>query len=286
MADGEIIVGDSTVGPSGFETVLLDYGTNGQLDGAFGSNGQVVTPLSSGGELAIATDGSIMAIGDDELLRYSAAGILEGTAVLSSGGSTGSPQTIAIDPSGTVLVAGTYSGGVFAARFNNDLTPDTTFNGTGFVFAASADNTIHGLTFLKLGSGSGLAFLANSFDAFGFVNTPNDLFVYDSSGQADPSVAGNVAASIADLTYIGATSEGRLLVSGTTSAGTGVLGQFTANGTPDTSFGTNGSDMYAAVGRLLVEPGPSTFDAEAGKILVVAGQVWRYTAAGNVDSTV
>jgi uncharacterized delta-60 repeat protein len=159
----------------------------GDLDPAFGNGGVVIVPnlraeapFDQATSVAIQPDGRILVAGQwgasspgptFAILRFNADGSpdptfgFEGTVSLSSGFAGGDEaHAIAIQPDGSIVVAGDFGsdGGLYRLQPNGDL--DTTFGGTGaVVVAAGGTSTINALAL----DDSGGTLFAGTNDASG-----------------------------------------------------------------------------------------------------------------------
>lgn len=143
--DGKIVAG----GVTGTEDrngggiyTLLRFNPDGSLDKTFGEDGIVSEPsLATLTRFAVQPDGKI--VGGDfrfSVVRHNPDGSVDksfgtnGVTKADFGGGDGAASSLALQPNGRVVVAGSigsHADSVFAlARFNPDGTPDTTF-GTG-----------------------------------------------------------------------------------------------------------------------------------------------------------
>lgn len=116
QGDGKIVIS----GRADTTAVTVRYDAAGSLDGSFGSNGAVVTPLgpdTGGGEgLALQSDGRILVAGGDNsdfiVLRYNPNGSSDGSfgvsgkATIDVSRSTDLAHAIVLDNSGRAIVAG------------------------------------------------------------------------------------------------------------------------------------------------------------------------------------
>jgi len=149
--DGKIVItGDNQSGDFG----LVRYNANGSLDTTFDGDGKVTVSVSAGSDvaysLAVQPDGKIVAAGpadgDFGLARLNTNGSPD-TAFDSDGvvttdfGGFDWASSVAILPDGKI-VAGGYGNGDFAvARYNNDGSLDTTFDGDGKVSTTILSST-------------------------------------------------------------------------------------------------------------------------------------------------
>jgi uncharacterized delta-60 repeat protein len=164
LPSGEILVsGGSSVGGTADPTGLARYLPNGSLDTSFGTGGKVILDESVGEGLARQPDGRLVLVGSIETLVSPATRRLfrvmrlnENGSVDSSFGTAGKVSTALSERGdvaravalrdGKIIVAGIASSQTnpdFAvARYNNDGTLDTTFNGDGLLtidFFSSSD---------------------------------------------------------------------------------------------------------------------------------------------------
>ena len=142
--DGKLVAGGYAVRSGRYQFALARYNPNGQLDGSFGSNGLVFTPMGAAEAgvraLALQPDGKLVAAGWIEgeqasawgLARYTPNGALdptfgqEGRLVIQVGERGGTAGALALQPDGRIVGAGTASDGeasVFAlTRLHGDNT--------------------------------------------------------------------------------------------------------------------------------------------------------------------
>ncbi len=168
LADGRIVVAGSTGSYGTADFALARYADDGTLDDTFGGSGIVTTTISSGNDvihgLAIQGDGKIVAVGeahgaadqDFAVARYDDDGSLDDTfgggdgIVLTpvDGDGSGSDVANAVvvdESSGKIIVAG-YGSAAFSfsemvlVRYDDDGTPDPSFNGDGIATANLSTN--------------------------------------------------------------------------------------------------------------------------------------------------
>jgi uncharacterized delta-60 repeat protein len=126
----------------------------GSLDLTFNGTGVVTTSISSGGDIgrsvALQPDGKIVVAGESgpylAVARYNSDGSLDttfnNTGVLTTPiGSSSGGNSVALQPNGKIVVAGSSFNGVnttkfVVVRYNNDGMLDPTFNGTGIVLTS------------------------------------------------------------------------------------------------------------------------------------------------------
>ncbi len=262
QSDGKIGVGGFTVtSTAGTDFAVARYNSNGSLDTSFGSGGAVLTNFSGTNDeilfaLAIQADGKIIA----------------------GGGSGTSPKDF----------------NFALARYNSNGSLDSSFGNNGLVLT----------DFLGFGLADSIQALALQSDgkiiAAGTTvmngSTLNEWAIarYNINGALDTSfgTAGKV------VTHVSATSndfmsgvvlqsDGKIVIAGY-SSGDFVLARYNTNGSPDTSFGTNGLVVTVSAGS--TEAVGSLALQEDGKI-VIAGTsgndfaVARYNSDGSLDTT-
>ena len=149
QADGKIVIaGGARVAPSDYDFAVVRYDPNGRLDTSFGGVGYVITPFTSGYDVATAVlvqpDGKIVAAGVANatpqathlaLARYKPDGTLDrrfdGDGKLEAP-DQGWGTSIAIQADAKLVVAD----GDGIARYNPNGNPDTTFGSKGKVVLA------------------------------------------------------------------------------------------------------------------------------------------------------
>ncbi|MBK9438372.1 MAG: VCBS repeat-containing protein [Chloracidobacterium sp.] len=150
QSDGKIVVAGKVGGAFG----VSRYTTNGSLDSSFGINGKAITPagtITFGDckSVAIQSDGKIIVAGsannpsDFALVRFNSNGSLDtsfdgdGFAFISIGVGSDGANSIVIEPSGKILVAGFADSGTnsdFAiVRFNSNGSLDSSYGIAGKV---------------------------------------------------------------------------------------------------------------------------------------------------------
>jgi uncharacterized delta-60 repeat protein len=159
--NGKFVVAGITNANGNYDFAVARYNLDGTLDGSFNSVGKVLTDFSGSGSLdlasavAVQADGKIVVAGlsdasghpyDFALARYNPDGTLDTTfnstgkvlTDFSQSGSYDIARAMAIDASGTIVVAGwstaaNRSADFAVARYNPDGTLDGSFNSTGKV---------------------------------------------------------------------------------------------------------------------------------------------------------
>ena len=308
---------------------LARFNADGSLDLSFGLNGTVTTIINTNEHiysLAMKSDGKIIAGGSSlgmfALARYNPNGSLDnsfgasGTTTTQVGTGSDQVNALEIQSDGKIVAAGSaYDGSGnqhFAlARYDTNGILDTTFGSAGKVVTAISTADIAYGAGLQTNGKMVLAGVSVSVNgsslAANFAVTR-----YNTNGTADFSFGslgraqGNVGSGTLDAGYAMAIQpDGKIVVAG--GAGVGnvpgpasgnqsvnsflALLRFNTNGTPDTSFGNNGS-VITEVGAysdfatsLVLQPD--------GKILVAGGSqngfykmfALRYNSDGTVDGS-
>lgn len=248
---------------------LLRYSADGQLDPTFGSLGTVTIPNGYIDDVAVASDGKIVVYSTNAVVDR----LYPDGSVDTSFGTDGSSAPLTIDvggqqlaltpqdnqnlqqmallPDGDIVVAGSVQvpnlGQVGALEvLLPDGSPDTSFNGTGTLALpyASGDpyaprqildvaiNDDHILVFTSNDSGAGCAYQYN----------PDGTL--DSSFGSGGEVTFAPTASLADLS-MAVEPDGTFVLGGRDTTGnlngtTELIARYNPDGTPDTTFGTNG----------------------------------------------
>jgi uncharacterized delta-60 repeat protein len=267
QADGRIVVAGSS-GSSVTTFAVARFTTDGSLDRAFGDDGRVTTAFRRRAEafdVAIQADGKIITLGTSgrrqrfALVRYNTDGSLDvgfggdGKVLTDVGDDDDTGNGIVIQADGRIVAAGTSGCDFAVARYNGDGSIDTTFGVGGKVtsnlgllcqvaldVAIQADGRI-----VVAGFGECLSnecvfdFVLARYNADG---TLDSSFANDGSAQAGfgRAVAGAIAIQ----------DDGRIVAAGTNeSDGEFALARYDPDGSPDTSFGENGTVM-TRIGQL------------------------------------
>lgn len=319
--DGKIVVGGST--SAGF--AIARYEPDGALDTTFDGDGTLTTPFGAFSGIAhvlVQPDGKIVAAGGMfspggsgfAVARYNPNGSLDmsfdgdGRVVTSFNGLGGGAGSVALQPDGKIVAAGSAPGGNgqadFAlARYNPDGSLDTTFDGDGRVTMPTADNdAIDDLVIQPDGKllatgvgGIGVGFKTARYQPDGAL----DL----GFGDDGVTVTRFFGADIEGARGVSLQADGRIVVAGEVTSPAGefaaadrkfALARYLADGTPDGSFGDGG--------RLTTDFGDASNDSAAdvaiqpdGRILAVGGAgpclprcltaLARYESDGEVDLT-
>jgi uncharacterized delta-60 repeat protein len=295
-------------------------GSAGTLDPEFGTGGIVETNLGpqsteSAVGARVLADGRIVVggstsqidtgVGQFVALRYLSSGLLDET--FGSGGSALIPfaydvfaTDMAMQPNGRIVVAGQADipagqdtkGAIALARVLPDGQVDTSFSGDGRRVARFSRDSANVIA-MSLAPGGKIVVLVNSgpfagvarFNANGALDT-----TFNGSGRAAYYVGPNGGGR--DVTV---QSDGKIIVAGNSSDADFLLLRFNADGSHDTTFGTNGrvetqiglgsfarAVAVDPVAQTIVAAGNSANDSEEDvDDLALA----RYLASGALDPT-
>lgn len=300
--DGKIvIVGDRNVG--GADTLVVRLTSDGALDSSFGTNGQDILNLGSGGGLAITSTGTIFVGGDlggtINVGRLNADGSLDtafGTNGIASlpvpSFTSDSISDLALDSDGKIVVGGTGETGggsdVFSVvRFNSDGTPDTSFGTGGLVqttfrgldianaMAVQPDDKIV-LAGQSYSSGSGPSYSL----AMARYNTDGSLDTTFGSGGKVLDALGSEVSAIFDLFV---EPNGKLVAAGQ-SEGYAALFRFNSDGTLDSMFGNGGVALSLQnTTGVDVGEGHAVIEQSDGKYVMAADRFTLERFLGEID---
>jgi uncharacterized delta-60 repeat protein len=166
--DGKVLIAGTCAGAANSDFCAVRYDALGVLDSSFGNGGKVITPVGSQNDIATAIalqpDGKVLLIGHCRTavtyhafcaVRYNSNGTLDtanfgsGTGKVitpvgpepPSGNQTDVATSVALQPDGKILVAGSCTNGTTqfcVVRYNNSGSLDTNFgsSGTGKIFTS------------------------------------------------------------------------------------------------------------------------------------------------------
>ena len=278
QSDGKIVAAGSADSNSstGLDFALVRYNLDGSLDTSFGTGGKIVTDFGNGLDVAktvvIQTDGKIIAAGyTNEALsggpyglamaRYNTDGSLDtsfgtnGRVITANAGDIA--NSIALQSDGKIII-GAAGAGVFSlARYNTDGTLDATFGTSGKV--ATTITIVSGTPIAGYDSIGAIAIQSNDkIVAAGAANLTNDFAVvrYNADGSLDTTFgSGGIVTtdigSIDSASDVAIQSDGKIVAVGTTGNHTEfALVRYTATGSLDNTFGTNGIVTTSTSGRI------------------------------------
>ena len=241
---------------------LARYNTDGSLDTSFGNNGIVSSPF--GGEfdralaIALQSDGKILAVGGVGslppiifVLRYNPNGTLDTTfdgdgIVTKTVGIGGEADSIAVQSDGKIVIGG-YTLNNLAqdfftfVRFNQNGSTDTSFGNSGVVLADFGLIDFFGELIIQpdgkiLGIGSGDVSSNNPLLALVRLNSNGS---FDTSFDGDGRVTRQLPAFLDETSSIDLQTDGKIVVGGSNNENITAF-RYNANGSLDTTFGTNG----------------------------------------------
>jgi uncharacterized delta-60 repeat protein len=265
--DGKIVVCGNAFNGSDHDFMIVRLNTDGSLDNTFGTNG--IAAANFGGEdsckaVAVQADGKIVVAGtaqmntaDFALLRYKSDGSPDfnfgtnGRVTTDFFGMYDYAQAMLIQSNGKIVVAGlaNHDGrSDFAlARYNNNGSPDTNFDGDGKVM------TILGSQYSE--ANGVVQQLDGKIVAVGFAESGSSDFAlvrYNANGSLDTTfdndgvVITDFGVHNATLNSVALQADGKIVAGGTVEwVGTNdfVLAKYNTNGSLDSNFGFNGVIM-------------------------------------------
>jgi uncharacterized delta-60 repeat protein len=273
----------------------------GGPDPTFGTNGRVLTAVAGenlANAVAIQADGRIVAAGQDgfndfALVRYNPDGSLDtgfgtaGRVVTHLGGSMYASAVRILPSTGKIIAAGTLDFSDFiVVRYNPDGSVDSSFGAGGSVVTDfGGSETLTGMAIQPDGT---IVVVGDTFSSLALAR-------YTAGGALDPTFSGDgklLSGFGAEIhaTGIAVQPDGKIVVSGYIFPGTTtdyVLARYNADGTRDTSFGTNGvsivdfGDDEYAFGMAIQPDGRIVVGGGSGFDFAVA----RFSATGTPDLT-
>ncbi len=287
QSDGKIIVAGIARGFFDLPSfALVRYNADGTLDESFGSLGKITGPVGEAFAMALQVDGKIVVAGKDFsntkfcVARYHSDGVLDasfgtaGVVLLQIGSVDDQVRSIAIQPDGRIIVAGSSDNGNdldFAmVRLMPDGSLDNSFSVNGMVTTAIGNDFDSGSSVLIQPDGK----IVVAGSSYGTGAEPNKIAIvrYNSNGLLDNSFSadGKATTSNDGESCVGSSvvlqSDGKLVV-----AGTGdeefIIVRFNEDGTLDDKFDTDGI-VTTLVG---VASGASSVAIQPDGRIVVAG---------------
>lgn len=309
-----------------------DCPTAGALDTTFGGTGIVLTDFSTmadqGMSVAIQPDGKTVVAGRSQqpwlpatkkqpaqnqnlfsLVRYNVDGSLDpsfgsgGKVLTSFGSGTNAYNTsVAIQPDGKIVAAGTVDGKIALARYNTNGSLDTSFDSDGKVTTLIPGNNSNqqtgqiGMVLLPDGKIMlGGRWRSNSGNSGGFA-----LVRYNANGSLDTTFDGDGIALPAITTNYGniyypdcmaLQDDGKIILAGSIQFTTSIIAQYNANGSLDTTFGSGDghveftgckfwNDVCLQSGRIVVVGSRPSSGSEPTRPVIA-----RYDSAGALDPT-
>jgi uncharacterized delta-60 repeat protein len=241
QGDGKIVI----AGESDGKFALVRYNTNGSLDSTFGTNGGVITAVSSNYNIAkslrIQADGKIVVAGPSSpnglvfhfaLVRYNTNGSPDttfgtnGVVITDFGSGQNIARTVGIQADNKIVVGGfttnaTSNQDLALARYNTNGTLDTSFDGDGKVITmlSSRYDTVSALVIRADGK---IVIAGESYDlniASQRINSNAALARYNTNGSLDTSFDGDGTVSHTNvlMNYVfalGLQSDGKIVIAG------------------------------------------------------------------------
>jgi uncharacterized delta-60 repeat protein len=319
--DGKLIVAGPTV--SGFG--LARYNTNGSLDSTFGSGGIVNASFSglsigtltglalqSNGSIVVAGSGSNGAANQFLVARFGSAGVLDssfgtGGDTLSTfaGYSSSSAAGLAIQPNGSIVVAGWVSNAsseaMAVARYTSAGVLDTSFGTNGEIVTGFAAYSYASVAAVALQSDGKIVVAGNastgSSGGFALARYTTAGALDSSFGSSGEVVTNFAGASTASAGGVAIQPNGYIVAVGGANEPSGnsvALARYTPAGALDASFGNSGEvistfpgyGIAAASGVALQSDGKIITAGYAGNVGTnTSFGVARYTTGGTLDST-
>ena len=258
--DGTILVAGRSLGS---DSLLVSFSADGIVDTTFGTDGYVISSSTNGHTMEIQDDGKILIAGHysgtspgpgDELVltRYDTHGVLDtgfgigGTVTWENSNAHDQGHALALEPDGDILVGGKSSEDALLMKYNMAGILDSDFGTGGNTTWDSGYGNDCNLALALRPDGKILA--------AGYSDNGSDYDVlvvrYNSDGTLDTGF-GTGGVATWDSGYgddygraMALQPDGKILVAGYSSSGSDydvLVVRFSANGTLDTGFGTDGS---------------------------------------------
>lgn len=296
QTDGKIVAAGISVQGSANQFTLARYNIDGTLDATFDGDGIVTTTIGASSfarTVALQTDGKIVVGGDSggqfALTRYNIDGTLDTTfdgdgIVTTTNLSAAAGYDLVIQGNDKIVLAGqsNFGGAVTAtlARFNSDGSLDTTFDIDGIVTTPTGDVRAAALQsdgkIIIAGQSASHFFLAR-YNSNGSPDT-----TFDSDGVVSTTIG--TASFAMDLAI---QPDGKIIASGSSTSGTInlALARYNTNGSPDTTFDTDGIVTTTIVTSNIGNKQAVALQTD-GKIIVTGPLVLaRFNSNGAFDST-
>lgn len=319
--DGKIIVVGYSGASGSNDLAVVRYGTDGTLDGDFGTDGVAITSIGDFNDYATsiivqASDGKIVVVGytvdfdsgtgDFALIRYTAEGVLDDSFGTSGITTTdiGTPDSdretsMAIQSDGKIIVVGYTSVDFALARYNNDGTLDTAFGTNGKVVTDiggnDANDSLWSIAIQRDGKivAAGITG-ANGTDDFAVVRYNIDGTLDDTFGTGGIAITDIGGSGNTDqLTSVAIQRDGKIVAAGQTVIDghcNFALARYNTNGSLDSGFGTGG----IIVSNISIDAWVTSIAVQSdGKIVAVGPStdgssfsftVVRYLGNGTLDN--
>lgn len=286
QADGKIVVAGFTQAPNyNSDFALVRYNINGSVDSSFGINGKVITAVglfddyASG--LSIQADGKIVVVGSSSnnmsiqafaVIRYNNNGGVDS--------SFGQDGKVIFHPGHFI----TYIGNTYYGQYSSEYANCVLVQSDGKIVVGGQSYTHSGC-----------------YDYYGYVycNPAFAMVRYNSNGSLDSTfgINGKVFDSVSLVypTSMILQTDGKTVVIGSGNQANFITERYSADGSPDNSFGTGGK-VITQIGSAIDYSRASSLTSQPdGKLLVVGNLnpynnfskfvVVRYKINGSLDST-
>jgi uncharacterized delta-60 repeat protein len=325
--DGKIVLsGTSISAATAQDFSLARYNTDGSLDTTFGGGGIVITPLTPGTDtangVALQADGKLLVAGvgagpDFALVRYNVDGSLDTTfgggdgivtTTIAAGFARDEALRATVQSDGKIVVVGFAQNAsgfppppspqfadIVVARYDADGSLDATFGTGGIVRTEIGAGVLADVAQAVLVQADGGIVVAG-FTTSTTTSQDFALARYTASGTLDTTFGGGDGIVITTVTpssdqarSILQQPDGRIVVVGHALTGSDfALARYNVDGTPDTTFGTNGVVVHSvstgtdsAAGVVLQADGKLLVGGSAGGDFAIV----RYNVNGTVDAT-
>jgi len=276
QSDGKIVV----VGTSANNFLVARYNTNGSLDTSFDTDGSDTEDIGTGTtdaakSVVLQSDGKIVVAGNSgnsfAIVRYNTDGSLDtsfdtdGKVTTLFSGVTAA-ESVVLQSDGKIVVAGVAATNFAVARYNLNGSLDNTFDTDGKV-----------LTDIGVALGDyGASVTLQSDGKIVVAGTSANNFAvarYNTNGSLDTSFNTNGTITtdfgLTDEAYsVVVQNNGKILVGGVAYNGSNqdmAISRYNSNGTPDTTFGTDGKTVLNISGNDFLY----SLQIQSGKILAV-----------------
>jgi uncharacterized delta-60 repeat protein len=250
QSDGKIVVLADNIGDS---LTVLRFNFNGSLDTTFDTDGKKPLGVANGSGLAIKSDGKIVvsaSSSDFILVQLNPDGSFDATFdsdgfVTTNIDASDKTTDVALQTDGKIVVVGTAASNSKSAivRYNVNGSLDTTFSGDGILindfFTDTSQEILNSLVINPVNNSIVLVGEANG--------TKMQVYRILSNGNFDTSFSGDGRFELAfqsngDEAVI--QSDGKIVVAGSNTSSSGILLiRLNANGTLDSQFGNNGTEL-------------------------------------------
>jgi uncharacterized delta-60 repeat protein len=265
QSDGKILgIGATQQSTTDYDIAVVRYISNGSVDTTYGTSGTVETALGTGDDVAfdgvvlsnnkLVVSGFSKSTGDSDFiaLKYNTNGTLDTT--FSTDGIVQTPisstqldasRAIAIDIAGNIISAGQIEDSnsekdLAMVRYDANGNLDTTFSGDGIQTTSGTGSESAGHSVAIQPDGKIILAGETNQD----INPAIAIARYNSNGTLDTSFGtlGKVSTIIdggPKVNEVAIQSDGKIVVVGSTN-NRFMIARYNSNGTPDTTFGTNG----------------------------------------------